>query len=89
MHCVALPWWGWGIQIAALVGAVVLMYRITFEDWDDFVEAVKFWLTPDIISIFRGEWTEDMWAELKLTWFLLGVAVLSGLVYFGLTRLAA
>ncbi len=42
------------------------MYRIVFSDKDDFIGCVKFWFTPDIVSMFRGEYWDDHWAELKL-----------------------
>ncbi len=89
MQFVDLQWWGWTIQAVASLGALVLMYKLTFDGWDDFVEALKYWLMPDIISILRGEGIEDFWAEAKLLWFLLGTLVLSGIVYFVLTKVAA
>lgn len=41
-----------------------------FGDWSGFWECVRFWLTPDIISLFRGEYGKDKWAEIKLFIFL-------------------
>ena len=33
-----------------------------------------FWLHPDILSLFRGEWNEGRWSEMKLgIWVLLSV----------------
>jgi len=40
--------------------------RLIFKDGDEFGKAIFFWLTPDIYSFIRGEWTDDLWAELKL-----------------------
>ncbi|GAA8965820.1 hypothetical protein HpSP79_09240 [Helicobacter pylori] len=45
--------------IAAALLTAVLLYMLLFEDWDDFLESVKFWLMPDIISMFRGKYWED------------------------------
>ena len=56
--------------IAAALLTAVLLYMLLFEDWDDFLECVKFWLMPDIISMFRGKYWEDAWAELKLLLWL-------------------
>ncbi len=43
-----------------------LAYRVIFKDWEEFTEAVWFWLKPDLWSALRGEFFEDWWAELKL-----------------------
>ncbi|MFC2715417.1 hypothetical protein [Kingella denitrificans] len=67
--------------IAAALLTAVLLYMLLFEDWDDFLECVKFWLMPDIISMFRGKYWEDVWAELKLlVWLGISIGV-GALVY--------
>ena len=63
------PWFD-----AALVAGLVVantplywvLYRILFEDLEELWGAIRFWLTPDLISAFRGEYWDDLWAELKL-----------------------
>ena len=87
MQFVELPWWGWTIQAVASLGILVVMFKVTFEDRDDFIESVKFWFIPDWLSILRGQGLEDFWAEAKLLWFLLGTIVLSLVVYFVLTKI--
>lgn len=54
--------------IAFISGLVtsILMYKVVFSDKDDFIECVKFWLTPDIVSMFRGKYWDDHWGEFKL-----------------------
>jgi len=54
--------------ILVVVNAPVYFFLgwIFFRTWDDFWESVRFWLTPDILSLFRGEWGEDWWGEMKL-----------------------
>ena len=52
------------------VPVYILIGRVLFEDWSGFWESVKFWLTPDIISWFRGEYWEDVWSEMKLWYFV-------------------
>lgn len=44
-----------------LAGALMawLLFKIFFDDFEDLMECVRYWLTPDIVSAFRGEWTED------------------------------
>lgn len=56
------------LALSILAGATVaaLLFRAFFDDWNGFWNCVRFWLTPDIFSLFRGEWVEDRWAEVKL-----------------------
>ena len=70
---------GWIILIVANVPLYWLIGWVFFKDWADFWECVKYWLTPDIVSLFRGEWTEDRWAQLKLGfWIFLCIAAVYG-----------
>ncbi|RYX80155.1 hypothetical protein EON83_29850 [bacterium] len=50
--------------------AILALGKILFGSWHGFFESLRFLLVPDIISILRGEWTEDQWATLKLFVFL-------------------
>ncbi len=68
--------------IAAIVSGVLVLvfsFRFFFDCRDDFFDAIRHWFTPDIISMFRGEWAEDQWNELKL----LGWMALGGLASYG------
>ena len=61
---------------AILSGILVwtLMFIPMFNNANGFWGCVRFWLTPDVFSLFHGEWTEDWWAELKLgLWFSSGI----------------
>jgi len=67
-----------GVNITALIVLALLnipLYvfwgKLMFGGWGEFFEAVKFWLTPDVFSMFRGEWGEDMMAEFKLGFFVI------------------
>lgn len=75
--------------VAILAGVLVLvgLFKPFFGGTDGFLECLRFWFTPDVVSLFRGEWGEDQWAEMKIGfWLFLGV--ISGLaVYTGLERL--
>jgi hypothetical protein len=73
------------IAVALLVAW--LLFRVFFDDFADFVESIGYWFTPDIISLFRGEWAEDQWASMKL--FLYGALCIgSGFATsFGLHKL--
>ncbi len=67
------------VAIAVLVVAnapvYIVLARLFFHDFDGFWRALKFVLTPDIISMFRSEWTEDRWASTKFgLWLMLCIA---------------
>ena len=51
---------GLGLLMAAA------LYRLFFKDFGDFIECVRFYFQPDLISILRNEWREDMWGTMKL-----------------------
>ena len=76
------------LSIAAGLLTLALLFKPFFGDLGGFLECLRFWLTPDIFSLFRGEWAEDWWAEMKLgMWLICGVAV-GFAAYAGLTKLA-
>ncbi|THB67131.1 MAG: hypothetical protein D6B27_05160 [Gammaproteobacteria bacterium] len=63
--------------IGAIVGIAVLLilFKPFFGGMSGFWECIKFWLTPDIISLFRGNWGADWFAEMKLgLWLCCGGA---------------
>ncbi|MFC1588485.1 hypothetical protein ACFL54_09250 [Planctomycetota bacterium] len=73
--------------IIAGIGTLVLLFKPFFGDGNGFWECVRFWLTPDIFSMFRGEWTKDWLAEMKLgLWFMCG-GVVGFAVYTGVSNL--
>ena len=52
-------------------------FKPFFGDWSGFRECIRYWFTSDLISLFRGEWTEDRWASLKLfVWLALSVGTM-------------
>ncbi len=64
--------------LAGIITAAVL-FKPFFNDKDDFINCVKFWLTPDIISVFKGEYFDDHWAEFKLVaWAGISAAIAYG-----------
>lgn len=63
---------GWMVLSVANIPLYVFLAWILFKDWDEFVEAVKFYITPDIFSLFRGEFVDDLWAEYKLGFWAAG-----------------
>jgi hypothetical protein len=43
--------------------------RAFFGGWQGFFDCIVFWFKPDLWSLLRGEWWDDMLAELKLGLF--------------------
>ena len=84
------------VHIGALIVLAIVNYplyrligRRFFEDWSEFSQAILFWFTPDSWSFLRGEFMEDLWAELKLTAFVLCCAAIVGLEFLLLSPLLA
>lgn len=61
-----------------------ILYRTLFTDVDELADAIKFWITPEIFSAFRGEYWDDIWAEFKLLLLVVGCAGLVLVEYGGL-----
>ncbi|MBM81667.1 MAG: hypothetical protein CMJ78_13895 [Planctomycetaceae bacterium] len=58
-----------GIGMAVLT----LLFKPFFGNWEEFADCVRFWFTPDLFSLVRGEAVHDFVAELKLgIWFFCG-----------------
>jgi hypothetical protein len=57
---------GWIILGITNIPVFAFLAWLFFKDWDEFKEAVIFWFTPNVISLFRGEYWDDRWAEMKL-----------------------
>ena len=67
----------------AAVGTCVVVWVLLFKSWfgskAGFVESLKYSLRPDIVSLFRGDWSKDMIEEFRLWSFIclgLGAGVL-------------
>ena len=56
----------WTILLIANIPVYWLLGWVVFQQWDEFFESVRFWLTPDIFSAFRGEYGDSQWANLRL-----------------------
>lgn len=48
-----------------------LVGRYFFSDWQDFLENLRLLYQPFWLSAFRREFNEDIWAEIKLFFYLL------------------
>ena len=75
------------LAVIAGVTVLVLLFKPLFGDREGFIDCVKFWIKPDIFSLFSGEYFEDRWSEMKLgLWIFLGFIAGVG-VYAGLMKL--
>lgn len=62
------------LPIIAGLLAAALLFKPFFGTLAEFGECLRYCLTPDVVSLFRGEWGEDTWAELKVgLWVVLSV----------------
>lgn len=53
----------------------IALGKLFWNDLEDFLTSVRYWFTPDIISLFRGEWDRDWFEQMKI--------MLWGIVCFG------
>jgi hypothetical protein len=73
-----MNWTVAGILVVINVPVYVVLARWILGGWEGFVEAVRFWATPDWLSMFRGEWEADWEAEMKLgLWAIACVAAVA------------
>jgi hypothetical protein len=47
-----------------------LVARFFFDDWQDFLDHLRLFYQPIWLSALRGEFSEDMWAQVKLFVYL-------------------
>lgn len=67
--------------------AARLLFSLFFEDRDDLMECVKFTFTPDILSMFRGEYWEDARQSLKFAGYLFVIGLCGMGTYIGIASL--
>lgn len=60
------------------------LFRFFFEDSEDFWECVRFSFTPDMFSLFKGEYWDDKLKSMKLGVFLAICIGAGALAFFGL-----
>lgn len=56
----------WGVLIAINIPVYILYAKLIFGEFAEFMDAIGFWLKPDIFSLFDGSHADDFWAEMKL-----------------------
>ena len=82
------------MEILALIAAAVvafitarMLFKVFFSDSDDLWECIRYSFTPDIISMFRGEFWEDYVKSAKLTIYLALVFGSAVLTYLGVASI--
>ena len=69
----------WALVIGLIVVNIpsyLLLGKVFFGGWEGFLECVRYGITPDIVSLFRGEYWEDKAASWKLFLYFAGCAAL-------------
>jgi len=78
------------IKIKALLVMMLLVLNIPiyskifhfiFADSDDFKESVRYYFTPDIVSLFRGKYWKDRIGEFKISIFIMACIAVVALEY--------
>lgn len=62
---------GWIILAVVNIPVYFGLGWVLYRTRDDFAEAIRFWFTPDVWSLFKGEYWDDCWAEAKLGFWIL------------------
>ena len=60
----------WIILSVVNIPVFVLYGKLLFGGCQEFLEAIVFWIRPDLWSAVSGELFEDWWAEFKLGLFV-------------------
>jgi hypothetical protein len=74
-----MEWMYWLVLAVANAPVFFVIGWVIFDDWEGFLESLKYLATPDWWSWLRGEGIEDWWAELKFFFWVIGC----GLVVYG------
>jgi len=65
----ALEPWIWIVIAVVNIPLYLFLIWVIFDDLAGFVEALKYAIKPDLLSMIQGEWDKDWTAELKLLAF--------------------
>ncbi|SNT15296.1 hypothetical protein SAMN05446037_104521 [Anaerovirgula multivorans] len=62
-------------------------FKTFFSGTEDFNESLRYSFTPDLISLFRGEYWKDRFAQMKLSFFLLSCGLVTFMEYAMITSI--
>jgi hypothetical protein len=71
-----------GVLALLNIPVYVLVGRLFFPSLQDFLDAVFFWLKPDLWSLFDGSFWDDWIAEMKLGIWAMACLGLVGAEFF-------
>lgn len=77
------------IMIPLLVALTVgkLVFRHVFVSTEDFWDCVRFSFTPNLISLFRGQFSEDIRKSMKLALFMILIGGSGALTFISIVEL--
>ncbi|MEZ6056667.1 MAG: hypothetical protein R3C01_08180 [Planctomycetaceae bacterium] len=76
------------IILSVLIGLATagLLFKLFFDDLEEFGECFMYLLKPNILSLFDGDYLEDQWKSMKLGfWAALSIGAGVG-TYFSLMK---
>jgi hypothetical protein len=62
----SIHWLWWPLFAVINVPLLTPVFRWLFGDLGGFLEALRYELMPDLLSLVRGKWKDDFDAEIKL-----------------------
>lgn len=70
-----------GLIVFNIFTVYKFLFRFFFKDSDAFNESVRYAFTPDIISLFRGEYWKDRTSEFILSMFIFSCIAVTAVEY--------
>lgn len=69
------------VSVSITIALLFVLFRLFFQDLNDFKEHVKFLFVPDLVSALKGEYNEDRNSSFKVVIYL-GISLGPGLVTY-------
>lgn len=60
----------------------IRLFRCLFPNRQDFFKCIKYFFTPDLYSLFKGEYIKDRSHEFMIGFFVMGCGVMIAFEYF-------
>lgn len=80
--------WGyWAVLVAANFPAYALAGWACFGGWGEFWRCLRTSVTPEVISMMRGESAQTWFAEFRLFTYIAGCALIVLVEHWGLVKL--
>ncbi|MBI1387681.1 MAG: hypothetical protein GC154_04470 [bacterium] len=79
----------WRIAVVlAVISAPVYwgLYKLMFRDFDEYIDAWMFWITPDMWSWMNDQLLDDLWAEFKLSLWSFGCVAAVSIEYWAVDQ---